>query len=188
MDISVHPQPHAHPAEIGWVDDALASANSVGNPLGALVGRPLVTGEGIMLVAWSGTSPDRYHVFDIRNGRSSGPARYLHLVSFDGPRTEEWTDAEQRAADGRLWPATRDIAGVVRVLRMRADDNAYIVAILTDSVEAIEQASAAITSTPLLPEEDPRLLSPPDRMQIYHLVHADLPAEVVTPHLSSRGA
>lgn len=188
MDISVHPLPNAHPTETGWVDDALASANAVGHPLGALVGRPLVAGDGIMLVAWSGASRDRYQLLDTRDGRSSGPARYLQMISFDGPHTPEWADAEQRAADGRLWPATRDIVGVVRVLRMRTEDNAYIVAILTDSVEAIEEASQAVMSTPLLPDEDPRLLTPPDRMQIYRLVHADLPAGVATTHFSSPGA
>jgi hypothetical protein len=187
MNISVHPLPNDHTAETAWVDEALASATALGEPLGALVGRPLLDGDAIMLVAWATAGPDRYQVFDTRTGRSAGPARYMHLVSFDGPRTQEWTDAEQRAADGRLWPATRDIAGVVRVIRMRADDNAYVVAILTNSVEAIEEAATAIMSTPLLPDEDPRLLSQPDRMQIYRLVHADLPTEI-TSHASSPGA
>ena len=62
MDISVHAQPNAHPVKTEWVDDALAGAYAAGHPLGALVGRPLTPGDGIMLVGWPDDRSGRYHV------------------------------------------------------------------------------------------------------------------------------
>src|SRR5512135_2866091 len=50
--ISVHTQPNTHPVKTEWVDEALAGANAAGTPLGALIGRPLALGDGIMLVGW----------------------------------------------------------------------------------------------------------------------------------------
>ena len=175
MDISVHAQPNAHPVKTEWVDNALAGAYAAGDPLGALVGRPLAPGAGIMLVGWSEGGPGRYHVIETRAGRSTGPATYMNVVEFFGPRTEEWVAAEQRASADRLGPATEGIDGIVSVIRMRAADNAYQVVILAESMEAFDRASQAIMSTELLPGEDPALLGGPDRISFYRLVHADLP-------------
>jgi hypothetical protein len=175
MDISVHPQPNAHPVETGWVDDALTSARTAGVPLGALVGRPLAPGDGIMLVGWPEGKPGRYHVIEHRPGRGTGPATYMQVVEFSGPRSEEWVAAEQRAATDRLAPATMSIDGIVSVTRMRAADNAYIVVVLAESMDAFDVALQAIMSTELLPGEDPELLGGPDRISFYRLVHADLP-------------
>ena len=175
MDISVHTQLHAHPVETEWVDDALASARIAGVPLGALVGRPLAPGDGIMLVGWPEGGPGRYHVIENRPGRGTGPATYMQVVEFSGPRTEEWVAAEQRAATDRLGPATAGIDGVVSVTRMRAADNAYMVVVLAESMDVFDVASHAIMSTELLPGEDPELLGGPDRIGFYRLVHADLP-------------
>jgi hypothetical protein len=175
MDISVHPQPNAHPVETEWVNDALTSARTAGVPLGALVGRPLAAGDGIMLVGWPEGGPGLYHVIENRPGRGTGPATYMQVVEFSGPRSEEWVAAEQRAATERLGPATEGIDGIVSVTRMRAADNAYTVVILAESMDAFDVASQAIMSAELLPGEDPELLSGPDRISFYRLVHADLP-------------
>jgi hypothetical protein len=181
MDISVHTQPDAHPVKTEWVDNALASARTAGTPLGALVGRPLAPGDGIMLAGWPEGGPGRYHVFETRPGRGTGPATYMQIVEFSGPRTEEWVAAEQRAAAGRLGPATDGIDGIVSVLRMRAADNAYLVVVLAESMDVFDVASQAIMSTELLPGEDPELLSGPDRISFYRLVHADLPISEGSP-------
>jgi hypothetical protein len=175
MDISVHMQPDAHPVNTGWIDDALAGAYAAGEPLGALVGRPLATGDGILLVGWPDGGPDRYHVIETHAGTSSGPATHMQIVEFAGPRTDEWVAAENRASTGRLWPATRNIAGVVSVVRLRAADNGYLVVILAEGMTAFEEATQAIMSTELLPDENPDLLGPPDSVTFYRLVHADLP-------------
>ena len=175
MDISVHTLPSTHPVQTGWVDDALTGAYAAGDPLGALIGRSLVPGDGIMLAGWPGTGPGRYHVIETRPGRASGPATYMQVVEFSGPRTEEWVAAEQRASADRLGPATDGIAGIVSVLRMRAADNAYLVVVLAESLDTFDAAGQAIMSTDLLPGEDPELLGGPDRISFYRLVHADLP-------------
>jgi hypothetical protein len=181
MDISVHTQPNAHPVKTDWVDDALASAHAAGDPLGALVGRPLAPGDGIMLVGWSEDGPGRYHVIETRRGRGTGPATYMNVVEFSGPRTEEWAAAEQRAATDRLGPATLGIDGIVSVIRLRAADNGYLVVILAESMDAFDAAAQAIMSTELLPGEDPALLGGPDRISFYRLVHADLPITEGSP-------
>ena len=175
MDISVHAQPNAHPVRTEWVDDALADAQTAGASLGALVGRPLAPGDGIMLVGWPDGGPGRYHVIETHAGRSAGPATYMQVVEFFGPRTEEWVAAEQRASTGRLGQATLGINGVVSVMRLRAADNAYLVVILAESMDVFDAAQQAIMSTELLPGEDPALLTGPDRISFYRLVHADLP-------------
>jgi len=184
MEITVHAIHNPDPVDTGWVDDALAGA---GDPLGAVVARPLTPGDGIMLAAWpDGSAPaDRdgrtsYHVVDSRPGRGAGPATYLQVVTFEGPRTDAWVEAEERAATGRLWPATRDIAGIVRVIRARRPDGGLVVAVLAESVDAIDESVRTILSTALLPDEDPALLTPPDHVGLYRLVHADLPTDLFT--------
>jgi hypothetical protein len=177
MDISVHKLDNPHPADTGWVDDAIASAATAGEPLGTLVGRPLTMDDGIMLAFRpDGTAgPDDFHLFDSQRLPNPGPAKYMQVVTFEGSRTDEWARAEERAATGRLWPATRDIAGIVQVLRMRRPDNGNVTVILAESVDAIDAAQQAIMSTRLLPDEDPALLSRPDSIVLYRIVHADLP-------------
>ncbi len=175
MDISVHAQPNAHPVKTEWVDDALAGANAAGDPLGALVGRPLAPGDGIMLVGWAEAGPGRYHVIESHPRLGPGPATYMQVVDFFGPRSDEWAAAEQRAAAGRLAPATDGIPGIVSVTRLRAADNACMVVVLAESMDSFDLASQAIMSTDLLPGEDPSLLGGPDRVSFYRLVHADLP-------------
>ena len=60
-------------------------------------------------------------------------------------------------------------------MRLRAADNAYLVVILAESMDTFDAAQQAIMSTELLPGEDPALLTGPDRISFYRLVHADLP-------------
>jgi len=116
MDISVHAQPDAHPVETEWVDNALAGAHAAGDPLSTLVGRPLAPGDGIMLVGWPEGGPGRYHVIETRPGRGTGPATYMQVVEFSGPRTEEWAAAEQRAATDRLGPGGPDRISFYRLV------------------------------------------------------------------------
>jgi hypothetical protein len=67
------------------------------------------------------------------------------------------------------------------VLRLRADDHAYLVVVLAESMDALDAAGQAVMSTELLPEEDPALLAAPDRISFYRLVHADLPMAERSP-------
>jgi hypothetical protein len=179
MDFSVHTLRKPDPGETTWVDNALASAAAAQAPLGVLVGQALDDSEGIMLVGRpDGTVPDGYHLFDTRPLASTAPARFLQVVIFHGPRTDEWVQAEQRAAMGRIWPAAREIPGGIRVLRMRRADNGQLAAILAESAEAFNALRQAIQSAELLPGEDAAATANPDRVATYRLVHADLPVDV----------
>ena len=94
-----------------------------------------------MLVGWPDGGPGQYHVIGTRPRPGRGPARYMQVVEFYGPRSEEWAAAEERAADGRLGPATDGVDGIVSVLRLRAADNAYLVIVLAESMDAFDVAS-----------------------------------------------
>jgi hypothetical protein len=83
------------------------------------------------------------------------------------------------ADERRLWPATREITGLIRFLRFRGADNATILVILAETADAIDAGIKAVMSTSLLPDENPALLTDPDRIGIYRLMHADLPLDTV---------
>jgi hypothetical protein len=179
MHISTQSLPEAHPVDTAWVDRALAAASTAGDPLGALVGSPLGSGEGIMLTAWPDDGAGRFQLTDAWRGRGTAPARYMQVTVFDGPRSPQWADAERFASTRRLWPAVRDIAGIICTLRLQAPDNAVTLVTLAESADAIDETIRKIMSTALLPEEDPDLLTGPDRVGIYRLMHADLPIDAL---------
>ncbi|MGI5242014.1 hypothetical protein [Dactylosporangium sp. CA-139066] len=178
MYLTTHPIPDAHPVDTGWVDRALSAA---GDPLGALVGCPLGSGDGIMIAGWPDPAAGRFQLIDARPGGGTAPARYMQVTAFDGPRSAQWAAAEQFASTRRLWPAVRDVAGIVWALRLRAPDNAVTVVSLAETADALHEAIRAIMSTQLLPEEDPALLTRPDRVGMYRLMHADLPIRESPP-------
>jgi hypothetical protein len=105
-------------------------------------------------------------------------AAVAQLTVFDGPRSQAQADAAERAGRERLWPATRDLPGVVAVHVLRDDDNGAVVVSLATGVEVLEEAQRAILSTELLPGEDPALLSDPDRVQVHRVLAARLPETV----------
>lgn len=97
------------------------------------------------------------------------------LTVFDGPRSEAQAEAAGRAGRDRLWPATRDIPGVVGVHVLRDEDNGAVVLGLATGVEVLEAAQRAVLTTELLPGEDPALLSDPDRVQVHRVLAVRLP-------------
>ncbi len=180
MNLSIQHLPEPHPVETGWVDDALSTAYADGDPLGALIGGPLGgDGQGIMIVGWPGGGPGPFALVEALRGPGTGPARCMQVVAFDGPRSPQWVAAEQFASTHRLWPATRDVQGIVWVLRLRAADNATTVVLLAETPDAVDEGIRAVLSTQLLPGEDPALLTGPDRLGVYRLMHADLPIEAL---------
>jgi hypothetical protein len=180
------------PQDTSWVDGVLAALRCRGVPAGALIAAPTGIGAGTVVALWddeadAGTAPSgsagqvtlgpgrRYEVDLRKAGVSSGPARYLQLLTFDGPRSAEWTAAYVRAGEHRIWPATKDTAGVVEVLGGRAADGGRVNAVTAESVEALEELAKAVLSTELLPGEDPAQLTGPDSLVVLRLLHADLP-------------
>lgn len=92
---------------------------------------------------------------------------YAQLTYFDGPRTAEQLAAADFATKERIIPATAGLAGQVRTYQLRRDDGSEIVVSFAESEAALIEAHKAIMSTQLLPGEDPRLLTGPDRVELY---------------------
>jgi hypothetical protein len=201
MHASVHPIDGVPgPQDNSWVDAVLTALRSRAVPAGALVARPVGLGPGYVIAFWTdeadagiaagpGTAGaaagpvtvgpgTAYAIGTHRAGPSAGPARYLQLTTFAG-RDEDWCAAFDRAGEERLWPAVRDLPGLVGVLSGAAPGGGRMAVTLTDSVEALETGAAAILSTELLPWEKPEHLTGPDGLAILRLLHADVPAGAI---------
>ncbi len=171
------------PQDNAWVDAVLAHLGGTA----ALVARPIGLGPGVVVAfgttdtagftagpvtAGPGTA---YEIAELRPGRATGPARYVQLTMFTG-RGQEWMAAYDRAGEERIWPAVRDLPGLVGVLVGSTSDGGRIAVTLTESVEALEAGAAAILSTELLPWEKPEHMTGPDSIAVLRLLHADVPA------------
>jgi hypothetical protein len=111
-----------------------------------------------------------YEVADAREGMAAAHAPLYALVPyFDGPQLPEMSAAADRAWRQRLWPAIRDVDGLVAAYVLRQDDLGAVVLQLGSSLEALEAAGQAIRATDLLPGEDPALLPGPDRIELHHV-------------------
>jgi len=120
-----------------------------------------------------------YQVVDAAAGPAATQApAYARLMYFDGPRAPEQAAAEDRAGRQRIWPAIRDLSGLVGVYVLRGRDLGSVVITLTTSAETLDAAARAVMSTELLPGEDPALLPGPDRIEIHHVTGYHLPAVV----------
>lgn len=115
-------------------------------------------------------------VVDSRLGTAAGETPVVaQLTVFDGPRSQAQVDAADRAGRERLWPATRDVPGLVGVHVLRDEGNGMVVVSLATGVEVLEAAQRAVLSTELLPGEDAALLPDPDRVQVHRVLAARLP-------------
>jgi hypothetical protein len=98
------------------------------------------------------------------------------IVYFDGPRSPEIIAAADRAGRERIMPAVSadpEIrAGHRGTFVLRQPDGAQLVLVLADSAATLDRGDAVITATPLLPGEDPALLTNPDRVERYDVVAA----------------
>lgn len=180
------------PQDTSWVDEVLIALRSHSVPAGAMVAAPMGMGPGTVVALWDDErdagggpagpagavtlGPGRAYEVDVRKaGAGTGPARYLQLITFDGPRDADWSAAYDRAGEHRIWPAVRDVPGIVEFAGGRTGDGARFAATAAESVEALEAAAVAILSTELLAGEDPADLTGPDSLSVLRLLHADLP-------------
>ncbi len=90
---------------------------------------------------------------------------------FDGPLSAARLEAARWSSRRRILPATRDLPGRVRTLVL-FDPEEVKVAIVTlaTSMPALEAIGQAVMSTELLPDEDPALLTGPDRFAVCRVV------------------
>lgn len=93
----------------------------------------------------------------------AGSAGFATVTEFAGPRDAAQVGADRRSGPDRVWPAASQVDGVLGALVLRGADGAMVVVGFAASPAALEAASRAIGSTPLLPGEDPALLRGPDR-------------------------
>jgi hypothetical protein len=119
-----------------------------------------------------------YRVAQHCDGLAAGQqARFAQLTWFDGGGRER-ADAQERAGLERIWPAVREVDGVVGMYALRGDDHDSVVIGLSTSVETTDAVRRAIFSTELLPWENPAHLTGPSRVDDDRVLFAQLPAEV----------
>jgi hypothetical protein len=163
--------------------------------LGAITFRQFAGQAGVCLTLWD-TEADAaafagqyaelaalpgevYQVVDAGAGPAAAQApTYARLMYFDGPRVPEQAAAEDLAGRERIWPAIRNLSGLVGAYVLRGRDLGSVVITLTTSAETLDATARAVMSTELLPGEDPALLPGPDRIEIHHVTGYHLPAVV----------
>lgn len=156
-------------------DDGDALRVKAGDAFLALL-EPLDSDARILVTQWSdaaaATAPDG--ATDSRTFDRSEMAvvdnppepAYAQLIWFTGRRSAEQATAINRANRERIWPAVRNLPGSVGALTATGADGRICTVSFGASLQALEDATAAILSTPLLPWEDPALLTGPDRIQL----------------------
>ena len=118
-----------------------------------------------------------YEVTAAERGRAAGTVpTHARILYFDGPRAPEQVAAEDWAGRERLWPATRNLDGLVGLYVLRAPDSGAVIITLATSVAAIDALQRAVMSTQLLPGEDPALLGGPDGVELHQVADYQMPA------------
>jgi hypothetical protein len=115
-----------------------------------------------------GSGPDagRYQVMAAEPGPAAGRApTHAQVLYFHGPRAPEQAAAAEVAGRQRIWPAIREVPGLVAQWVLRGPAASAVVCTLATSRGALDEISAAALATELLPGEDPALLPGPDRVQ-----------------------
>lgn len=193
MYATVHQFHRSVPTESpGWAD-ALADALHGGAPVGSCTLTQLAGLEGCVVAFWpteeaAAAALDRqpppgpvwsdataYRVVDSFSGEAvARTPEFAQLTCFDSLSPAE-TEASDRAGRERLWPAVRNLPGLVSAHVLRASEGRTIILVLATDLETHEQAQRAVFATELLPWEDPALLRDPDRVQVARVVAARLP-------------
>lgn len=99
----------------------------------------------------------------------------IQILTFDGPRSAEVVAAANRAGRDRIapliesHPELRD--RLLGGLRGLGPDGAECVVVLARDGEALDALQRVVMSSELLPDEDPALLTEPDRVDRYAASH-----------------
>jgi hypothetical protein len=108
---------------------------------------------------------------------------YAQALWFDGPRSAEVVAAHERAGLERIEPAISAhpelMDELVATLAMRRPDGGELIVTIMETESALDRATAVIMSTELLPGEDPALLTNPDRVERYEVLHTMLGKSVL---------
>jgi len=191
------PQPEEHPvnATVSTVrrpagartdpQDALRSAlPGAAEPSGAVVVEHL-DGEEVTVVAFwpdehSAADGARvYRIDDRMDGVAAGRSPLFAQVTWlNGTGDPAVAQAAERGGRDRIYPAVRDVDGLVGVVVLRSGDDRVVVLALATARETHAEIQDRITRTHLLPGEDPALLPGPDRMELGRVLLARVPTEV----------
>jgi hypothetical protein len=101
---------------------------------------------------------------------------FARLITFDGPRSPEFSAASDRAGQQRIMPmlAADPVVGPAHrgTYILQAADGGRIVLIFLESEAAFEHAEKLVNASELRPDEDPALLPGPDCITTYQVAHA----------------
>ncbi|MGY1673568.1 hypothetical protein [Geodermatophilus sp. SYSU D00710] len=138
-------------------------------------------GRGTVVALWADEpATDRvYRVTDELHGRATGRRPLFAQVTWlDTGGDPARADAAEHGGRDRIWPAVRDIDGIVEVLALRSTDDRIVVIGLATATEARDRVQQAVVRTELLPDEDPALLPGHDRVEMARVLLAELPTGV----------
>lgn len=123
-------------------------------------------------------SDDIYEVDDDVTGPASAERAQAAFVGyFDGPLSPARLAAARRGGRDRIRPALLRVPSLIRTLVLwHPIDGKMAVVHLVTSIEGLRDVSAAVTSTALLPGEDPSLLTGPDRVRAHRVLSYLFPA------------
>ena len=108
---------------------------------------------------------------DVTGPASTERAEAAFVGYFDGPLSPARVAAARRGGRDRIRPVLQQVPSLVRSLVCwHPTDSKMAVVHLTTSVDGLRDVTAAVTSTQLLPDEDPSLLTGPDRVQTHHVL------------------
>lgn len=108
------------------------------------------------------------------DARPHGTGTSAAVVEFDGPRDAAQVAADQRASRERVGPAAMQVQGTLGALVLRGGDGAMVTVAFADSPATLDASSLVIRSTPLLPGENPALLTGPQRYTTCQVVGDDV--------------
>jgi hypothetical protein len=116
-------------------------------------------------------SDDIYEVDDDVTAAAAGERAEAAFVGyFDGPLSPARVAAARRGGRDRIRPALQQVPGLIRTLVLRHPTESKLAVVhLVTSADGLRGVAAAINSTPLLPDEDPSLLTGPDRVETHRL-------------------
>jgi hypothetical protein len=165
------------------IREAVAGCLPSGNPVGLLaLGDATDPGLGTAVALWT-DEPDTdgriYRVTDEMHGRASGRQPLFAQVTWlNGDGDPVRADAAEYGGRNRIWPAVRDIDGIVDTYALRSTDDRIVVVGLATSRETHKQVQSAVMGSGLLPDEDPALLPGFDRIDQARVLLAELPTVV----------
>jgi len=119
-----------------------------------------------------------YEVVDDEAGAADGAAPdVVDVVVFDGPLTDAARTATDRFHRGRILPAVRALPGTVRLLVLwdRLARSIRVLHLAKDPT-TLDAVPPTVHAMALDGDEDPALLSPPDRSDRWEVAAADIPA------------